>query len=413
VAYAGVDVSGKTGLTARVASGGPGGAIEVRSGSASGPLLGTVAVVNTGGYGSFVEVSTAIAAGSGPLVLVFTGTGGGLFDVDDFALTGPGPPAAPNPDVHLFYYPWYGSPAVAGAYRHWQQGGHTPPDDVGADYYPVLGAYDSGDPAVLAQHLQWVRRSGAGTIVLSWWGQGSYEDALAGRVLDAAAAAGVKVAWHLEPYAGRTAASTAADVAYLVDRYGTHPAFYRDARHGNRPAFYVFDSLSVADWTAIEPLRATAIVLAQTTDVSKVAHFGGIYTYDAIAAATAPGWAGAAAYAAANGLVWAPSVGPGYLDDRAVPGNSTPTLARDGGAAYDTAWENALDPATGGVPSWVSVTSFNEWHEGSTIEPARSSPPSGGGYQTYGGAYGTAGTASETAYLDRTAFWSAELARRR
>ena len=37
--------------------------------------------------------------------------------------------------VSAFYYPWYGSPAVNGGYRHWQQGGHTPPDDIGANLY--------------------------------------------------------------------------------------------------------------------------------------------------------------------------------------------------------------------------------------------------------------------------------------
>jgi hypothetical protein len=85
--FASVNPSGSTGFTARVASGGPGGTIAVRTGSATGPVLGSVTVPNTGGYGKFVEVSTAISAGSGPLYLVFTGTGGGLFDVDDFALT--------------------------------------------------------------------------------------------------------------------------------------------------------------------------------------------------------------------------------------------------------------------------------------------------------------------------------------
>jgi hypothetical protein len=87
VGYANVNPSGQTLFTARVASGGPGGTIQVRTGSPTGPVLGSVTVPNTGGYGNFVEVSTAITAGSGPLYLVFTGTGGGLFDVDDFALT--------------------------------------------------------------------------------------------------------------------------------------------------------------------------------------------------------------------------------------------------------------------------------------------------------------------------------------
>ncbi|MFG2044993.1 hypothetical protein [Dactylosporangium sp. NPDC048998] len=60
-------------------------------------------------------------------------------------------------------------------------------------------------------------------------------------------------------------------------------------------------------------------------------------------------------------MVWAPSVGPGYIDDRASPGNTTPTLGRDNGATYDRQRTNAL--AT--KPTWVSITSFNEWHEGS------------------------------------------------
>ncbi len=317
-------------------------------------------------------------------------------------------------NVHLFYYPWYGSPAVNGSYRHWQQGGRTPPNDVGADFYPTLGAYDSGDVAgAVNQHMAWVRRSGAGVLVYSWWGQGSYEDNLVTAVMNAANAQGIKVAWHIEPYAGRTAASVVSDIGYINSRYGGHPAFYRSAEHGNRPAFYIFDSLSIANWQPLDPVNDNNIILAQTTDTSRIQYFSGMYTYDVIAGATAPGWEGAGSYAQANNLIWAPSVGPGYIDDRAVPGNTTPTLARNNGTTYDTEWTNALDPTKGGVPTWVSITSFNEWHEGSTIEPARSSPPGGFGYQTYVGAYGLSGAAAETAYLDRTAYWAREFEQRR
>jgi glycoprotein endo-alpha-1,2-mannosidase len=308
------------------------------------------------------------------------------------------------PKVHLFYYSWYGNPSFNGSYRHWEQGGFTPPNGIGANFYPARGAYDSGDFAgVVNQHMQWISQAGVGVIVYSWWGQNSYEDQRTAGVLAAANQYGIKVAWHLEPYSGRTAASTVADINYIHSRYGGSPAFYRDAAHGNRAAFYVFESLRITDWAPIAAVRGNSIVLAQTTDTSKVAHFGGMYTYDVIAGVTAPGWANAAAFCDANGLVWAPSVGPGYIDDRAVPGNTTPTLARNNGATYDTEWQNAINTN----PEWVSITSFNEWHEGSTIEPAMSSPPAGHGYQTYSGAYGTTGAASETAYLTRTAYWAA------
>ncbi|MEU6205903.1 hypothetical protein ABZ814_20260, partial [Micromonospora musae] len=194
---------------------------------------------------------------------------------------------------------------------------------------------------------------------------------------------------------------------YLHNRYGSHPAFHRDAAHGNRAPFYVFESLRTTDWAPLEQVRDSSIVLAQTTDTTKVAHFGGMYTYDGIAGATAPGWASASAYCRANGLVWAPSVAPGYLDDRAVPGNTTPTVDRADGAMYDQQWSNALSATHGGPPTWVSITSFNEWHEGSTIEPASANPPAGHGYLTYSGAYGRTGAAAETAYLDRTRYWAA------
>ncbi|MFD3931296.1 ThuA domain-containing protein [Streptomyces sp. NPDC058614] len=406
--YAGVSTAGATSFSAKVSSAGAGGTIEIRSGSATGTLLGSVTVPVTGGWETFTTVSTTLTAtASGPLFLRFTGGSGSLFDIDTFTL-GTQPPASSelSPNVHLFYYPWYGSPAVNGSWRHWQQGGRTPPEDIGADLYPALGPYDSADYAgAVAQHMKWVARSGAGVIVYSWWGQGGYEDQLARGVLDAAQKEGVKVAWHLEPYTGRTAASTVADIQYINSTYGGHPAFYRDAGHADKGAFYVFESLKITDWTALDQVTGTSIVLAQTTDTTKIAHFSGLYTYDGIAGATAPGWKQAGDYARANNLIWAPSVAPGYLDDRAVPGNTTPTVDRAGGAAYDRQWNNALDPAIGGSPTWVSVTSFNEWHEGSSIEPADSTPPAGHGYLTYEGAYGLTGEAAQTAYLDCTAYW--------
>ncbi|GAA2516180.1 hypothetical protein GCM10010423_04570 [Streptomyces levis] len=405
--YSQVSTAGARTFTAKVSSAGAGGTIEIRSGSAGGTLLGTVSVPVTGGWETFTTVTTTLTGGaSGPLFLRFTGGGGALFDVDAFTLGTRPTAGALSDDVHLFYYPWYGSPAVNGSWRHWQQGGHTPPDGLGADFYPALGPYDSGDfDGAVARHMEWIARSGAGVIVYSWWGRGSYEDRLARGVLDAARERGIEVAWHLEPYAGRTGASTAADIAYLTSTYGSHPAFHRAADHAGKGVFYVFQSLDIADWTALDQVTGTSIVLAQTTDTTRIAHFSGMYTYDGIAGATAPGWKQAGDHARAHGLVWAPSVAPGYIDDRAVPGNATPTVERADGAAYDRQWSNALDPAVGGSPTWVSVTSFNEWHEGSSIEPADSTPPAGHGYRTYSGAYGQTGEAAQTAYLDRTAYW--------
>ncbi|MFH8489254.1 PQQ-dependent sugar dehydrogenase [Streptomyces longisporoflavus] len=80
-----------TKLTARVASAGAGGTIEVRSGSATGRVLGRAAVKPTGGWETYADVSTAISKApkkTTTLFLVFKGKGtGALFEVDDFTFT--------------------------------------------------------------------------------------------------------------------------------------------------------------------------------------------------------------------------------------------------------------------------------------------------------------------------------------
>ncbi|MEO3756623.1 carbohydrate-binding protein [Streptomyces sp. B6B3] len=79
-----------TEFTARVSSGGSGGTIEVRAGSADGTLLGSVEVPQTGGWETFENVTTTLSnapAGTTTLYLVFTGSSGYLLDVDDFTFT--------------------------------------------------------------------------------------------------------------------------------------------------------------------------------------------------------------------------------------------------------------------------------------------------------------------------------------
>jgi hypothetical protein len=57
---------------------------------------------------------------------------------------------------------------------------------------------------------------------------------------------------------------------------------------------------------------------------------------------------------------------PGF-DDRRVR-NPSFVVSRDhgDGRTYDWFWAEALRTR----PDWVLVTSFNEWHEGSEIEPS-------------------------------------------
>jgi hypothetical protein len=86
--YSGVSTAGMHGFSARVSSAGSGGTLQIRAGSATGTLLGSVTVPVTGGWETFQTVSTTLnASASGPLFLSFVGGAGNLYDVDTFTVT--------------------------------------------------------------------------------------------------------------------------------------------------------------------------------------------------------------------------------------------------------------------------------------------------------------------------------------
>jgi cytochrome c len=89
-------LSGIPNFTARIASGGAGGQLQLRVGSPTGTLVGSATVPVTGGWENFQDVTGTLSnvpAGTQKLYLVFTGGAGALFDVDQFTLgAGGGPP---------------------------------------------------------------------------------------------------------------------------------------------------------------------------------------------------------------------------------------------------------------------------------------------------------------------------------
>ncbi len=90
--YSAVSTTGRTGFSARISSGGIGGTIQIRTGSQTGPLLGSVAVPVTGGWETYQTVTTRLNGnGSGPLFLSFTGGSGALFNIDTLTVTGGSP----------------------------------------------------------------------------------------------------------------------------------------------------------------------------------------------------------------------------------------------------------------------------------------------------------------------------------
>jgi hypothetical protein len=107
----------------------------------------------------------------------------------------------------------------------------------------------------------------------------------------------------------------------------------------------------------------------------KEAGFDGIYSYFASESfsygSSTSNWRSMCQFCHKFELLCVLSVGPGYNDSLIRPWNDHNSRARGtnpgvGGAYYDAMWNRALDAGS----DVVSITSFNEWGEGTQIEPA-------------------------------------------
>ena len=288
--------------------------------------------------------------------------------------------------VAIFYYAWYGTPARDGAWQHWNQNGHRPPGDLYSRYYPARGAYSSSDPAVVDAQMAEIAAAGVDQVIVSWWGRGSTDDRRMPLVLAAARRHGLQVAIHLEPYPGRTLATVGTDLTYLAswgirDVYVYHP-----------------HDFAAADWAALRPQVPASMRLfagTQLVGFAAAGKFDGFYTYDFVDFGASK-FARLCAQAHAVHILCAPSVGPGYDAIRA--GEAPAATSRKNGRTYDNLWAAAI----AAQPDVITITSYNEWGEGTQIEPA--APKAG--YRAYDGAWGLSGVAASTAYLTRTAYWA-------
>lgn len=319
-----------------------------------------------------------------------------------------------DPSVHAFYYLWYGAPSTDGRYLHWDHrvlphwearirerypphgDAFEPPTWLHSPYYPALGPYSSKNATTLATHFNWMKGFGIDVAVLSWTGRGDVVSDTQGvrtdeafpLAIEAATKAGVGVAVHLEPYEGRSPETVREDLRYLLGKYGRHLAQMRlcDADHG-KPIVYIYDAYhsAASDWAALlapdspSTIRgtdldvvaiATVLTERELDDLAVAGGFDGVYTYFATDGftwgSTTRHWPDLTATAKAHNLLVSLSVGPGYNDTRIRPWNDAATRPRNNG----TYFRHMLDAAAKADPDIISVTSFNEWGEGTQIEPA-------------------------------------------
>ncbi len=287
-------------------------------------------------------------------------------------------PATAPKQVLTFYYGWYGNPATSGRWVHWRDVDETARNIGQSTHFPRLGAYDSHDPKIVEQHCRWAKEAGITGFIMTWWRQGDFHDQGMPLMLDTARKQGLSITAYFETV---REGGPLADVLYVLEKYGQHPAWLKV---DGRPVLFVYGravgQLKLEGWKPVteeakKKLPNGAVFIGDRISEEAAKIFDGVHTYNitgrtkgmsveqirAWGRATFPEWV-----KTAGGGISCLTIIPGYDDTELDRPKPRPTTDRHGGETYRTLWREAI----AANPDWVLITSFNEWHEGSEIEPS-------------------------------------------
>ena len=255
-------------------------------------------------------------------------------------------PSAPGFPVHAaFYYPWY--PET----EHWA-----------THYHPVAGRYESGDESIVEQHVLLAERAGLDAFIASWWGAGSPTGRRLPLLLAVAGRLGFGVAPYYEP-AGQTPAPTGRQLSYDFDYLGTLTNLPGWLHVHGRPVLFVYN--------------AARSVSCRTVDQLITAAAGRFY----LSLKVFPGFSECRrqpdSWHQYNPAVpytlqrpYSATVSPGFFKFDETQARLPRDLTR-----FRRDLERQVDDRV----QWDLVTTFNEWGEGTAVEPAREWTGSGAG----------------------------------
>jgi len=293
--------------------------------------------------------------------------------------------------VLSFYYPWYTSPhGPSGRWVGWEQ--VTEYSIHNSANYPLHGAYDSNDENVIRSHMAIAKQAGIDGFIVSWWGIRSYEEKPVDKILELAEQMDLNITFYYESVRDLTKDDIVRELTYLFESYAGHPAFLRVS---GKHVVFVY-AVPVYDreqefWLDVRNRveeNVGPVVLIGDTDLEEYLHvfdgfhryiyleedmpdfyrdcvdklevgvssmeiddlFSAVYSDEEIEMRVKP---------------FLLTVTPGF--DTTSWGEYEPYIDRLDGETYTKYWNMVREIE----PHSVLITSWNEWGEGTEIEPSR------------------------------------------
>jgi glycoprotein endo-alpha-1,2-mannosidase len=360
--------------------------------------------------GSPQQVTFSARAAAGTFSVEFQGASGALSHSASTTLT-----VTPQPSPYLVsasYYPWYVPAAwVYGECSNGTLRGQLVPPEL-----PVLGLYNSQDQDVVTQQIAWSTAAGINVWDLEWVGPDNLLDpTIQNTILTNPHVGDIRLAIFYD-YAIRfngdfnltsdKVTTILADFQYLASHYFSHPSYLTLGQ--GRPVVFFYASLELTPVSAIQPMVSSLRQAMSTAgfdiyligdeyyagflppNPARIGNWDGIFGYDTYTqqggysddngflALHSTAYTQYQAVAQQLGVDFIPSLSPGF-NDRAVRRTcaNNPALARrtsatapEGSMFMNFLDELALPYANNTRFKMIHITSFNEWHEDTEIEPS-------------------------------------------
>ena len=283
-----------------------------------------------------------------------------------------------------FYYPWYGD--GKNLWRHWKEDYHNPPQTWASNFAPDLdsSAYDpsnqlygSLEDRVIQRQISLMKQAGLDFAVSSWWGSGDYTDQAFKNALAISKKENPGLRWCLyyekEGYANLQESVMGSDLEYISGTYSKDSAYLKI---DGKPVVFVYsnadDSLDyIQRWGRAHQNFGNVFVVLKVVK--------GFRQY----ANLVDSWH---QYAPANRIAkfepYSAFVSPGYWKY-----HERPKLERNLGQ-----FREAVRQLKDMNVQFQLVETWNEFHEGTMIEPARQIVHNDGNppfREAGGGSYGT------------------------
>jgi hypothetical protein len=313
-------------------------------------------------------------------------------------------PEEPKPPlIGVYYYPWYGGNDFHG--RQYLRE-HLVPVQL-----PELGEYNDRDQQIIGKHLEWSEYAGIGLWVSSWWGPGKMTDVtLKDYILKHSDLNDMKIALFYET-SNRIPDFTdtknvVSDIKYMAETYFAHPNYYKI---NDKPVLFIYltrvlsrngilDEVTdmmrdAATEAGFEIFLVGDQVFGQPpSSADQMALLDAVTNYDVYGSSGGKMYAtqekvdnyyqaqaGWRSMAHQVGTSFIPASAPGYNDtgvrDGHLPLSRKLSENDEFGSLFEAMVNEAVTLVDAETDNLFMITSWNEWHEDTQIEPVAVAAP--------------------------------------